>query len=75
VHPRLRAAYDFLALRAESGEAPAELVGWWQRFMDADSAERAELLLPAAPGEQKRRRRRGRRKAPAGAPPVAAPQT
>ena len=75
MHPRFRAAYDFLVLRVESGEAPAELATWWQRFVAGSPAERAELLLPAAPGERKRRRRRGRRKAPAGTPPVAAPQT
>jgi len=60
-HPRLRASYDFLALRAESGEAPFELADWWRRFMDAGPERRAELLLPAAAGEKrKRRRRRGR---------------
>jgi poly(A) polymerase len=74
-HPRFRAAYDFLALRAESGEAPKELLAWWRRFMDASPEERPELLLPAAAGEKKRRRRRrGRRKEPAGAPPVPAAQ-
>jgi poly(A) polymerase len=75
-HPRFRAAYDFLWLRTESGEASKELLGWWRRFMEASSAERSELLLPAAAGEKKRRRRRrGRRKTPAGAPPVPAAQT
>jgi poly(A) polymerase len=74
-HPRFRAAYDFLALRAESGEAPKELLGWWRRFMDASPEERPELLLPATAGEKKRRRRRRRRrKEPAGAPPVPAAQ-
>jgi poly(A) polymerase len=74
-HPRFRAAFDFLALRADSGETPKELADWWRRFADARSEERAALLLPAAAGEQKRRRRRrGRRKAPAGAPPVPAAQ-
>ena len=31
-HPRFRAAYDFLCLRAESGEADKELAGWWTEF-------------------------------------------
>jgi poly(A) polymerase len=73
-HPRLRAGYDFLALRAESGEAPKELVEWWRRFMEGTPEERADLLLPAPKGEQKRRRRRrGRKKSAADvpAPPVA----
>jgi poly(A) polymerase len=74
-HPRLRAGYDFLQLRAESGEASIELVDWWRRFMDATSEERAELLLPAVPGEKRRRRRRrSRRKVASGTPPVAASQ-
>jgi poly(A) polymerase len=29
-HPRFRAAYDFLVLRADAGEAPAELADWWR---------------------------------------------
>ncbi|MCX7894075.1 MAG: polynucleotide adenylyltransferase PcnB [Burkholderiales bacterium] len=65
-HPRFRAGYDFLALRAESGEASGELVEWWRRFQDGTPEERAELLLPAREGGEKRRRRRRRR--PGGAP-------
>ena len=59
-HPRFRAAYDFLALRAESGEAPGELVEWWRRFQDATYEERADMLLPTPAGEKKKRRRRRR---------------
>jgi poly(A) polymerase len=74
-HPRLRAGYDFLQLRAESGEAPMELVDWWRRFMDATPEGRAELLTPSGVDEKRRRRRRrGRRKEKAGAPPAAASQ-
>ena len=68
-HPRLRAGYDFLALRAESGEAPKEFVEWWRRFMDGTPEERADLLLPAPKGEQKRRRRRRKKKPAAAGPP------
>lgn len=57
-HPRLRAGYDFLMLRVESGEAPAELVDWWRRFMEAGPDERVDLLLPTPSSEKKRRRRR-----------------
>src|SRR5690349_9007309 len=32
-HPRFRAAYEFLILRAQSGEAPQALVDWWTRRM------------------------------------------
>ena len=31
-HERFRAAYDFLCLRTQVGEAPAELCDWWTRF-------------------------------------------
>jgi poly(A) polymerase len=74
-HPRLRAGYDFLVLRAESGEAPGELAEWWRRFIEGTPEERAELLLPAPPGEKKKRRRRrrsGPRPADQGPPPVLA---
>jgi poly(A) polymerase len=73
-HPRLRAGYDFLHLRAESGEAPMELAEWWRRFMEGTPEERSELLLPAEPGEKRRRRRRrgGTKPSDAGPPPVLA---
>ncbi|MDR0480261.1 MAG: polynucleotide adenylyltransferase PcnB [Gallionellaceae bacterium] len=54
---RFRAAYDFLLLRCESGEADDELALWWDEFQDASDARRAEMLLPDA-GPKKRRRRR-----------------
>jgi poly(A) polymerase len=70
--PRLRAAYDFLLLRADSGEAPQELADWWTEFQDTNHDRRAEMLLPDS-GPKKRRRSRGRRKGDGGeaAPPAA----
>jgi poly(A) polymerase len=60
-HPRFRAAYDFLALRSESGEVAHELVDWWTRFQTATDDERQAMLKPdEAP--KKRRRPRSRRK-------------
>jgi poly(A) polymerase len=64
--PRFRMAYDFLALRAASGEVPAEIEAWWRAFQSADDETRKAMLLPDT-GPTKRRRRR-RRKGPAGAP-------
>jgi len=60
--PRFRMAYDFLALRAASGEMPAELEAWWRAFQSADPDSRKAMLLPET-GPRKRRRRRvaGRR--------------
>ncbi len=58
--PRFRAAWDFLVLRAQSGEAPQELADWWDEFAHA-SHERRETMLVADSGPKKRRRRsRGR---------------
>lgn len=56
-HPRFRAAYDFLVLRANSGEADPELAAWWTRFQDASGLERDGMTGPA---RKKRRRRRPR---------------
>lgn len=66
--PRYRAGYDFLRLRAESGEIPMELPDWWDNFADAGGNAREEMLQaqprdPAAAA--KKRRRRPRRKAEA----------
>jgi poly(A) polymerase len=67
--PRFRMAYDFLALRAASGEVPAELEAWWRAFQSADAESRQAMLLPDT-GPRKRRRRR-RKKHPDGAAPEA----
>ncbi len=68
-HPRFRAGYDFLLIRARGGDAPQELADWWTRFQDAGEAERAAMLQPARAGEGRRRkpRRRARKAAEAGA--------
>jgi poly(A) polymerase len=66
--PRFRMAYDFLALRAASGEVPAELETWWRGFQAADVDARKAMLLPET-GPKKRRRRR-RKKRPAAAAPA-----
>ena len=55
---RFRMAYDFLALRAASGEVPEELEAWWRSFQSADAGTRAAMLLPESTGARKRRRRR-----------------
>lgn len=39
-----RAAFDFLKLRAESGEPLAEIVQWWQTFQDAANQQRDRLI-------------------------------
>lgn len=59
-HPRFRAAYDFLVLRAACGEADKELAEWWTRFEE----KRAESGIPPSedkPSTRPRRRRRRRK--------------
>jgi len=69
--PRFRMAYDFLALRAASGEVPAEVETWWRAFQGADAETRHAMLLPDTGPRKKRRRRR--RKSRAGVEPAPAP--
>ena len=69
-HPRFRAAYDFLLLRAEVGVADPELAAWWTHVQTLPQEERVALVQArppepdvaggtVAPGRRRRRRRRG----------------
>lgn len=69
-HPRFRAAYDFLLLRAEAGEADPELSDWWTKFQEASSQERANMT---SSGTKRRRPRRRGRKSAAAQPDAAVP--
>ncbi|WP_033374796.1 polynucleotide adenylyltransferase PcnB [Leeia oryzae] len=64
-HPRFRASYDFLLLRATEDESLAELADWWTKFQEADAAEQTKMLQPERTDPAKKKRRRRRRK-PAG---------
>jgi poly(A) polymerase len=70
-HPRFRAAYDFLLLRAAAGEIDAELAQWWTDIQSASADERVARVEKLEPGERaastgpRRRRRRRRRRPPA----------
>jgi len=52
-HPRFRAAYDFLLLRAEAGEVESVLAEWWTDLYNAEEKERGKLV-----DTLKRRRKR-----------------
>src|SRR5690606_11748514 len=67
LHPKFRAGYDFLALRAEAGEPLQELTDWWTQFQQASAIEQTEMVSALAKndGEPKRRPRRRRRRKPA----------
>jgi poly(A) polymerase len=66
--PRFRMGYDFLALRAASGEVSAELEAWWRAFQQADADSRRAMLLPDTGPRKKRRRRRRRQDSGAAVP-------
>lgn len=72
-HARFRAGYDFLLLRAESGEESEELANWWTEFQNQDDAGR-EAMMRGVPGsERAASRRRRRRRKPAGASAASEP--
>ncbi|MGV3740952.1 MAG: polynucleotide adenylyltransferase PcnB [Burkholderiaceae bacterium] len=69
-HPRMRAGYDFLLLRCESGEIDMEIGDWWTEFIDADGPGRVALLARKSKTEgestpKKKRSRRRKRSTPA----------
>ena len=59
-HPRFRAAYDFLLLRAEAGEVPKELGDWWTEFQETNPQQCEQQTTRTRP--RSRRRNRSRRK-------------
>ena len=62
LHPKFRAGYDFLMLRAQSGEPLQQQVDWWTTFQQVSAAKQSEMVLAlgnsAEAGKRKRRRRR-----------------
>ena len=71
-HPRFRAGYDFLLLRAAAGEIDPSLADWWTRFIDADAEGREALqadpaLSDADGGTAKRKRKRRKKPTTGGA--------
>jgi len=63
-HPRFRAAFDLLQLRAEFGMADPAMVEWWQRLQQSDPQQRASMseALGREPSEGAPARRGGRRR-------------
>ncbi len=57
-HPRFRASYDFLLLRAESGDADLELAQWWGKFYDADDEHKQQIASKLGGKRQHTRRRK-----------------
>jgi poly(A) polymerase len=71
-HPRFRAAYDLLQLRAQAGLAPQERADWWKRLQEVSPAEREQMLAAldgqAAPRPAGARRGARSRRRPRSAP-------
>jgi poly(A) polymerase len=70
-HPRFRAAYDLLLLRAQYGLAPQEMAQWWTKLQEVSTEERGRMVDalggaggPQAPRSRRRRRPRRRRTGP-----------
>ena len=61
-HPRFRAAYDFLALRALAGDESMELAEWWTTFQEVTEEKQVEMVATltalSTPATKKPRRRR-----------------
>mgnify|MGYP003728526617 FL=1 len=65
MHPKFRAGYDFLALRAQAGEPLSETVDWWTKFQ-TETVKQQQSMVDALGKEgsvKKPRRRRRRRPA------------
>lgn len=69
-HPRFRAAYDFLLLRAESGEADTALAQWWTDFQAADPVAQDGMTQQTQEPQGQRRGRRRRRRRGRGSGPA-----
>jgi poly(A) polymerase len=69
-HPRFRAAYDFLLLRAEAGAEDPAIAAWWTELQSLPQAEQLRRVGSAESGDDgpregglvRRRRRRGGRR-------------
>ena len=76
--PRFRAGFDFLRLRAQTGEIDIELAEWWEKFSTAYDDER-HAMIEAVRHEQMQRPQQARTRvrgmsavAPVGTDPAAA---
>jgi poly(A) polymerase len=54
-HPKFRAAYDFLLLRAQAGEVEQELADWWTSYQTVTGDDRGKM---SRDGDRRPRRRR-----------------
>ncbi|MEQ1484267.1 polynucleotide adenylyltransferase PcnB [Methyloglobulus sp.] len=62
-HPRFRAGYDFLLLRAETGGVDSELAEWWTRYQSANENEQRKMTQPGRNNQKKSGLKRNFRRA------------
>jgi len=58
-HPRFRAGYDLLLLRAQTGEPVQELAEWWQQFYSAMPEQREKMLHEMQQSANPKKKRKG----------------
>jgi len=56
-HPRFRAAYDFLLLRAQAGEDVQDLADWWTQFQKKNPAPEHRERIKSHTNNKNRSRR------------------
>ena len=61
-HPRFRAGYDFLCLRARAGDADPALCQWWTDLQERDEDGQQAMVKSGSGGAPRKGRRRGGRR-------------
>lgn len=55
-HPRFRAGYDFLLLRATIGEIKQSTADWWTEIQELNGAEQKKMYAEISPKHRRRRK-------------------
>jgi poly(A) polymerase len=63
-HPKFRAAYDFLCLRANAGEMPVDDCRWWTELQEKSPEQQNKILAAPRHGPRKRSPRKRKAAAP-----------
>lgn len=56
-HPRFRAAYDFMCLRALAGDESVELAQWWTDFQEISLEEQTQMIAALNPIHPKKKKK------------------
>lgn len=57
-HPRFRAAYDFMAIRALAGDESMDLAQWWTTFQEVDETAQHKMVADLKPAAKRKPRRK-----------------